>query len=195
MFRNFRKKVITGMIILAPITVTLYIFGFMIKVIARLTAPLVPFILLLPFFSKWPVAATYAVSFLAAIVLLWLLGAAASNIFGRTLLLFAEKIFLKAPIINRIYVIIKQIVDTVTSKKSAFRKVVRIDYPRKGIKTLAFVTGETEIGGLRYYSLFVPTTPNPTSGFFCMMLITEVEDAGIDMEAAMKIIASGGMIK
>ncbi len=183
------------MIILAPIAVTFYVFAFMIKIIARLAAPLAPFLLRLPFFSQWPAAATYAVSFLAALVLLWLLGAAASNIFGRTLLRFTEQLFLKAPVISRIYVIIKQIVYTVASKKSAFSKVVRIDYPRKGIKTLAFVTGEMEIGGLNYYSLFVPTTPNPTSGFFCMIPVSDAEEVGIDTETAMKIIASGGMIK
>ncbi len=195
MFRTFRKKVITGIVILAPIAVTLYVFAFLIKIIARLTAPLAPILLRLPFFSQWPAAATYAVSFLAALVLLWLLGAAASNILGRTLLRFTERVFLKAPVINRIYAVIKQIIDTVASKKSAFRKVVRIDYPRKGIKTLAFVTGETEIGGVLYYSLFVPTTPNPTSGFFCMIPVSEAEEIDIDTETAMKIIASGGMIK
>lgn len=183
------------MIILAPIAVTLYVFAFMIKVIAGLTAPMVPFLLKVPFLERWPSEATYALSFLTAIILLWLLGTAASNIFGRTVLLFAEKVFLKAPVINRIYVIIKQIVHAMASERSAFRKVVRIDYPRKGIKTLAFVTGETDLGGVLHYSLFVPTTPNPTSGFFCMIPVSEVEDAGFGTEVAMKIIASGGMIR
>lgn len=183
------------MLILAPIAVTLYVFAFMIKIIARLTAPLAPLLLRLPFVSQWPAAATYAVSFMSAIVLLWLLGVAASNILGRTLLRFTERLFLKAPVINRIYAVIKQIIYTVASKKSAFRKVVRIDYPRKGIKTLAFVTGETEIGGVLYYSLFVPTTPNPTSGFFCMIPVSDAEEIDIGTETAMKIIASGGMIK
>ncbi|MBA3052946.1 MAG: DUF502 domain-containing protein [Candidatus Omnitrophota bacterium] len=195
MFKSFKKKVIMGMIILAPIAVTLYVFAFMIKVIARLTAPMVPFLLKVPFLERWPSGATYALSFLTAIILLWLLGTAASNIFGRTILLFAEKVFLRAPVINRIYVIIKQIVHAMASERSAFRKVVRIDYPRKGVKTLAFVTGETVIGGVRHYSLFVPTTPNPTSGFFCMIPVSEVEDAGFGTEVAMKIIASGGMIR
>ncbi|MEA2081657.1 MAG: DUF502 domain-containing protein [Elusimicrobiota bacterium] len=195
MFRKFRKKVITGILILAPIAATLYVFAFMIKIIARLTAPLAPILLRLPFFSQWPAAATYAVSFIAALVLLWFLGATASNILGRTVLSFTERLFLKAPVINKIYAVIKQIIDTVAAKKSAFRKVVRIDYPRKGIKTLAFVTGQTEINGLLYYSLFVPTTPNPTSGFFCMIPVSDAEEIDIDTETAMRIIASGGMIK
>ena len=195
MFNSFKKKVIMGMIILAPMAVTLYVFAFMIRVIAGLTAPLIPFLLRLPFLSSFPAAATYTVSFLAAILFLWLLGTVASNIFGRTVLIFAEKIFLKAPVINRIYVIIKQVVHAMTSTRSAFRKVVRIDYPRKGIKTLAFVTGETVLHGVSHYSLFVPTTPNPTSGFFCMIPVDEAEDAGFGTEVAMKIIASGGMIR
>lgn len=195
MFRNFKKKVLLGLVTLAPIAVTLYVFAFLIKFIAGLTAPLRPLLLRMPFLSQWPAEAAYALSFLTALMLLWLLGTAASNIFGRTILSFAEKLFLKAPVINSIYIVIKQVVQAMTSTRTAFRKVVRIDYPRKGIKTLAFVTGEVELKSIRHYSLFVPTTPNPTSGVFCMIPVEEAEDAGFGTEVAMKIIASGGMIR
>jgi len=189
-FRIFRKKVITGFIILSPIAITLYIFYIILRIIQSFVNPIIR----IPFFSEWPVSAGYAMSFIIAVLMLWILGVIASNIIGAAFLGFLEKIFMKAPVLNRIYLIMKQIVEVLAKKKTAFKKVVRIDYPRKGIKTIAFITGETDIDGVKYYYLFVPTSPNPTSGFFCMVPVADVEEIGMDVETAMKMIISGGMI-
>lgn len=182
----------TGILLLVPIGVTLYVFYFGFHLLAGF---MLPFILRIPFLTHWPLPGHYVLSFILIILILWFLGVAASNIFGITLLRMVDKIFLKAPILNKIYFTIKQIIEIVVTKKTAFKRVAMIEYPRKGIKTIAFITGETEFDGVKYYTLFVPTTPNPTSGFFCMVKVSEVKELDMDTETAMKMIISGGMLK
>jgi len=83
----------------------------------------------------------------------------------------------------------------VAMKKTAFKKVALIEYPRRGIKTLAFITGEFEIKKKKHFAVFVPTTPNPTSGFFIILPKEDVVITDMSVEQAMKVIISGGMIK
>jgi len=192
MFREFKKKTVTGILVLMPIGVTLYIFYILFHLIAGF---MMPFVLQIPFLGTWPLQAHYVLSFILVILILWFLGLITSNIFGSTLLRMVDGIFLKAPFVNKIYFTIKQIIDIVATKKTAFKRVAMIEYPGKGIKTVAFITGETELDGEKHYSLFVPTTPNPTSGFFCMIKATDVKELDMDTETAMKMIISGGMLK
>ena len=119
-----------------------------------------------------------------------------SNIFGKTLLINFEKIILGIPVINMIYKTIKQITSSLGDpEKESFKKVVLIEYPRKKIWTLAMVTGESkDKDSNEYYNIYVPTTPNPTSGFMLYALKTEVLETNIPVEEGLKIIISGGVI-
>ncbi|MCD6413635.1 MAG: DUF502 domain-containing protein [Elusimicrobia bacterium] len=191
MFKAIKRKILMGILVLAPFGITAYVFYVLFRIIAGFMFPAVRKI---PVVGDWPLAVNYLISFILAIFILWFLGVLASNIFGRTLFNLFEKIFVKTPVINKIYVTIKQIVGVISSNKSAFRRVARIDYPRRGIKTIVFITGEMVIAGKKHYSIFIPTTPNPTSGFFCMVPEEEVEKLDIGVEDAMKMIVSGGML-
>ncbi len=191
MFKAVKKKILMGVFVLAPFGITAYVFYVLFRVIAGFMFPVVRKI---PVLAGWPIAVNYLISFVLAMLILWFLGVLASNIFGRTIFRIFEKIFVKTPVINKLYTTVKQIVEVIVSKKSAFRRVGRIDYPRKGIKTIVFITGEMLIKGKRHYSIFIPTTPNPTSGFFCMVPGEEVEELDMSVENAMKMIVSGGMI-
>jgi len=106
-----------------------------------------------------------------------------------------DRILEKAPFINKVYSTLRQIVEMVAMKKTAFKKVALIEYPRRGIKTLAFITGEFEIKKKKHFAVFVPTTPNPTSGFFIILPKEDVVITDMSIEQAMKVIISGGMIK
>ena len=107
------------------------------------------------------------IGFVLTFLFIYLIGVIISNVIGRRLYSFFEKILAKIPLINYIYNTIKQITDTLRiSQKQAFKKVVYIEYPKKDIWTIALVTGESKDSeGNEYYQIFVPTTPNPTSGF------------------------------
>ncbi|MBI1194511.1 MAG: DUF502 domain-containing protein [Gammaproteobacteria bacterium] len=134
----------------------------------------------------------------AAIVLLT--GALAANFFGRQMVSAWERLMARIPFIRTIYTGVKQITETVVSSNNkSFREVLLIEYPRKGIWTLAFHTGSvvSEVQnktGVDVMSVFVPTTPNPTSGFFIMVPRAEVIVLSMTIDEAVKIIMSLGVI-
>ena len=107
-----------------------------------------------------------------------------------------NKIILKIPFLNVIYKTIKQIIDSVSSPdKNSFKKVVMVEYPRKGVWTMGFVTGESEDKNKReYYHIIVPTTPNPTSAFLLFIPKGEVRETNISIDEGIKTIISGGVL-
>ena len=98
--------------------------------------------------------------------------------------------------VNYIYNTIKQITETLTaSQKHAFKKVVFIEYPKTDIWTIALVTGESkDKEGSKYYQVFLPTTPNPTSGFMLYIKQENVKDTNLSVDEGLKIVISGGML-
>ena len=107
-----------------------------------------------------------------------------------------EGIFKKIPLVGMIYTTTKQIIESISGGGShSFEKVVYIEYPRKNIWTLGFVTSEsTNQANEEFYHLFVPTTPNPTSGFFLIVPKEETSDAGVDVEEGFRMIVSSGIV-
>ena len=119
-----------------------------------------------------------------------------SSIFVKKILLSIEGIIAGIPVINIIYKTIKQITSSLGDPdKESFKKVVLIEYPRRDLWTLAMVTGESkDKESNEYYNIYVPTTPNPTSGFMLYALKAEVLETEISVEEGLKIIISGGVI-
>jgi len=136
----------------------------------------------------------------ATVLVLILVGFLATNIFGRSLVRAIDNLVGRIPLVKGVYTLFKQVADTLfVGDRQGFRKVVLIEYPRKGIWTIAFMTGLTsgELTrriGRRVINVFVPTTPNPTSGFY--LLVPEEDATVLDMsvEDAFKLIVSGGMV-
>ncbi len=136
-------------------------------------------------------------------ILIFLIGVIFTNILGKKLLSFIEnKVFRKIPFIGPIYKGTKQVIETIFSDNTkSFKEVVLIEYPKKDSYAIAFVTGylvkgeiHRKIGGKRTVSLFVPTTPNPTSGFLLMLPEEKIIKLNISVETAFKIIISGGVL-
>ena len=133
--------------------------------------------------------------FILTIVFLYILGLIISNVLGKKLYKFFESILDKIPIVSRVYKSIKQITGALSGSNSkAFQKVVLIEYPRKGLWTICMVTGESMDNGELYYNVFVPTTPNPTSGYLLFVKVSDTKKLDISVEEGLKIIVSGGMI-
>jgi uncharacterized membrane protein len=136
-------------------------------------------------------------------ILIFIIGVVFTNILGRKLLSFIEnKIFRKIPFIGPIYKGTKQVIETIFSDNTkSFKEVVLIEYPKKDSYAIAFVTGyltsgeiHRKIGSSRTVSLFVPTTPNPTSGFLLLLPEDKIIKLNIPVETAFKIIISGGVL-
>ena len=133
--------------------------------------------------------------FILTILFLYILGLIISNVLGKKIYKLFESILSKIPIVSRVYNSIKQITGALSGGNSkAFQKVVLVEYPRKDLWTIAMVTGETMDDNQLYYNIFVPTTPNPTSGYLLFIKASDAKDIDISVEEGLKIIVSGGMI-
>ncbi len=182
---QLKKSFFTGLLVVIPISVTIYILVFLIGVLNNL----------LPF-SFLP----YGTGLVLTIILITLIGFMTTNILGKRLIDVGERFISSIPLVKNVYTSVKQISDAMlTAKGKSFRRVVLIEYPRKGIYTLAFVTGISK-GEVQdktqgnVINLFVPTTPNPTSGFYLMVPEVDVINLDMSVEDAFKLLISGGMV-
>ena len=136
------------------------------------------------------------IGFLLTIISIYIIGRFVTNVLGKSLLHEIEKLVERIPIVNLVYKTVKQITESISSQNNnAFKKVIQLEYPRKGLWTLAMVTGEsTDREGNEYFHIFVPTTPNPTSGYMIYALKSDTVETELSVEEALKIIISGGML-
>ncbi|NQV36429.1 MAG: DUF502 domain-containing protein [Candidatus Marinimicrobia bacterium] len=184
--QNIRRKLLTGFFAMAPIALTLYILKLMFSFLDKLTSPI-----LRQFNVEIP-----GLGILLTLILLFMLGVLVTNVLGRTLLVYSEKIISAIPLVKTIYKTVKQITQALSGTSGrSFQKVVYVEYPRRDLWTLAFVTGDSvNENGVEFYHLFVPTTPNPTSGVFILVPKTDTIEAGMSIENGLKTIISGGML-
>ena len=137
--------------------------------------------------------------FLSVILIIFLAGILARNYFGRQLLRLGEKILERIPVANRLYTALKQIIEIFLSNdQELFRRPVLIEYPRKRVWSVAFVTANGDetlekVIGEDTISVFLPTTPNPTSGFLLLLPLADVYELDMTVEEALKLVISGGV--
>ncbi len=188
--RLVRNKFLTGILTLLPIYITYLLLRFIIGI-----APDIPYLRTIIFFSNNEILADIF-EFIGALVVIFIIGLVVSNVVGKRLFAFFESIMEKVPLINTIYTSSRQIMQTLTMQgKGNFKQVVLIEYPRKGLWTLAFVTAYSKSkSGEQYVHIFLPTTPNPTSGFMLFVKEKDVRPSGLSIEEGLKTLISGGMI-
>ena len=183
---------ITGLFSIIPLAITFTIIKWLFEFFSKPGKKMINYIL--PN-SNAPIIENI-IGFVLTFLFIYLIGVIISNVLGKRLYLFFEKILAKIPLINYIYNTIKQIIDTLAiSQKQAFKKVVYIEYPKKDVWTIALVTGESKDSeGNEYYQIFVPTTPNPTSGFMLYIKKENTKETDMNIDEGLKIIISGGML-
>jgi uncharacterized membrane protein len=200
LWKEIKRTLLAGLLVLTPITLTVYIlyilFGFLDGLLRDSLMRFVTQHLGFEPISR-PIP---GLGILFLLALLFLVGIVARNFFGRKLISFGEWIVTRIPLINRIYVAIREISEAFLSeKREVFKKAVLIEYPRKGIYSIAFFTQDTrghvqEILDEDVVSVFVPTTPNPTSGYLLFVPKNSVQDLDMNVEDALKLVISGGSI-
>ncbi|MFC1559265.1 DUF502 domain-containing protein [Gemmatimonadota bacterium] len=141
------------------------------------------------------------ISILALLLIIFMLGLIARNVLGARALAFGNRILTRIPIIRRVYVAVSQISEAfLSSKKGAFKRAVLFQYPRPGMWSVGFVTNEhagnilANLPADDYYFIFLPTTPNPTSGFMLVVPQKDCRDLEMPVEDALKLIISGGAV-
>jgi len=193
---TFRNAFLSGALLLAPLIVTILAFNWIIDAVGGTFRPLYENFLpatlqRIPFF--WDVVATGVV-----VLLVTAFGYLSNYVFGKYFLQIGEQAIQRIPGIGTVYNSVKQIVATFgTQNRNLFNKVVLVEYPRKGIWTLGFLTnkqqGEAQaILGMEMWTIFVPTTPNPTSGFLLMLPRQDIVELEMTVGEGMKMIISGG---
>ncbi|PKN00848.1 MAG: hypothetical protein CVU77_08110 [Elusimicrobia bacterium HGW-Elusimicrobia-1] len=197
--KNFTRNIITGLIAMLPLWITLNVLWLLFKLVSGVFTPIVA-----PMFDLFLAEAesnflSRLASFALTVGVVWSVGAIATNIAGRRLLSRLEKYFMRIPIIREIYVSVRKLTDLIFNQKTAFRRVVMIEYPRRGIYSLAFVTSEA-VGEIQQktsddvLNVFLPSTPNPTTGFLLLVPRKDVVTLDMSVDDAVKLIITGGLI-
>ncbi|MBK6864897.1 MAG: DUF502 domain-containing protein [Ideonella sp.] len=199
-----KKYLITGLLVWLPLTVTIWVLQAVLGTLDDVFgAVLSATQAVLPAAAREPIELLRQIPGLGVIVLLGALlltGAFAANMFGQWWLRQGNRLLNKIPIVKSIYNSVKQVSDTLfSSSGQAFREAVLVQYPRQGAWTIAFVTGRPsgEVAqhiGTEHLSIYVPTTPNPTSGFFLMVPRSEVVHLRMSVDAALKYVISMGVV-
>ena len=190
--KSTKYYIITGLLSVLPIALTYWIILKLFQFFSNPGAKILAII----FKGNIPQYIPELAGFILTILFIYLTGRLVSNVLGRQIYGWFEKILSSIPFVNTVYRTIKQIISHLSGpERQAFKKVVFIEYPRKGIWTLSMVTGESknEHGEL-YYHIFIPTTPNPTSGYLLYIPQKDTRHTDIGIEEGMKIIVSGGIL-
>ena len=197
MVAKIKNYFLTGVLVSAPVFITFWIVFSLVKFFDQLITPLIPFYINPNYYLPRDVPGLGLIILLALLVFI---GFITASFFGSLILRKTESLITKIPLIKAFYKTIKQIIETIFKNNSnAFRDVVLLEYPRKGLWVLGFTTGEVK-GVVKnklnqqLVNVFVPTTPNPTSGFLLMVPKGQLKYLNTKVDDAIKTIVSAGII-
>ena len=203
MFKNFCRRIrnvfITGLLITLPIALTWFILQFLLNNFDALSPVFTNILIRL----GAPIPEGYRIPFLGLVVTLLIVlivGWLTTNFFGKKVFQIGELLIEKIPFVRRIYKGSKQVVSSIAeADTSAFRKVVLIEFPRRGLLAIGFVTGESrgevqELTRENMLNVFVPTMPNPTSGFLIFSPPEGLTEVSMTIEEGIKYVVSGGLV-
>ena len=199
--RFLRRTFLAGLLILLPLFVTYLLIAFLFELFAGVGAPAVRALLraLGADNHAWVRPLVPMVNLALSLAAIFLLGLVGANIIGRKVLGTFEKLLLRLPLVKTIYSATKQVVETLQGPGRSFQRVVLIQYPRRGLWMVGFVAAERRdtmnlVSSDNVLTVFIPTTPNPTSGFLVIVSPAEVIDLDYSVEEAFKFVVSMGII-
>ena len=187
MWAFFKRITLAGLFAIVPLALTFYIIKIIIVFLDQLTAPIMERINLeIPGFGL-----------ILTLLIIFALGIFVTNVLGRRLFSWGERLISSIPLVKNIYNTLKQITNAFSgaTQTENYQRVIYIQYPRKELWTISFVTSESVDGsGEEYYHVFVPTTPNPTSGVFIIIPKKDAIEADLTVEEGLKAVISGGLL-
>jgi uncharacterized membrane protein len=196
--QDLKNDLIAGLLVVIPLATTIWltitVANWVIRLLTRFPKQLNPFTELNPILGNM---INLSIGFAVPLLSILLIGLMARNIAGRWLLDLGERIVQSIPLAGSVYKTLQQLLQTVfQDSKTRFRRVILVEYPRRGIWAVAFVTGAvaTQTAGSTMISVFIPTTPNPTSGWYAVVPESDVINLSISIEEAFKVLLSGGIV-
>jgi uncharacterized membrane protein len=199
--QDLKNDLIAGLLVVIPLATTIWLSittaTWVVGVLTRIPKQLNPFNDLHPILLN---LLSLVVGLAVPLLSILFIGLMARNIAGRWLLDVGERLLQAIPLAGSVYKTLKQLLETLLrDSNSRFRRVVLVEYPRKGVWTIAFVTGilspqiQAQMSGAML-SLFIPTTPNPTTGWYAIVSESEVINLSMSIEDAFKVVVSGGIV-
>jgi len=185
--KKLRTQFGTGILIVVPIGVTILILVWIFVTLDNILQPIIR--------SIWG-RTVPGVGFGVTIVLIYLAGVIASNIIGRRVIHYGESLLVKVPVVRQLYAGIKQILEGFSKPgKTGFMQVVLVEFPKEGMRAIGFITNESYgKSGERLLNVFIPTSPNPTSGFLEIVTEDKIIRTNISVDDALKMVVSAGRV-
>jgi uncharacterized membrane protein len=196
--RSIRNNIVVGLILVTPIVVTVLIANWLFGFATNRLLKLIP--------AKWlqayPDVVFRVLTLLIVLILLYLIGLLTRNILGKRLYQLGDMLLVRIPFINKIYVSVRQISEALLDQsQSTFKEVVAVEYPRVGVYSVGFITSSVpkafeppKFAGANVVAVFIPTSPNPTSGWFVLVPRSEVHVLPCSVADGMKLVVSGGAV-
>jgi uncharacterized membrane protein len=188
---HLKGKFATGLFIVIPIGITIFILKFLFNFADGILGT---------YLDELFTAISHRVihfpglGMLTGAVVIYLSGLLATNVLGTQFLKWGDQLLSRIPLVKSIYTSSKQLTKVFKEGKTSYRRAVFVEWPRKGVRAVGFVTAEVVRGGESLVVVYVPTMPNPTSGFALFFHADEVTDCGMTVEEAVKFVVSGGMV-
>jgi uncharacterized membrane protein len=188
---HLKGKFATGLFIVIPIGITIFILKFLFNFADGILGT---------YLDELFTAISHreihfpGLGMLTGAVVIYLSGLLATNVLGTQFLKWGDQLLSRIPLVKSIYTSSKQLTKVFKEGKTSYRRAVFVEWPRKGVRAVGFVTAEVVRGGESLVVVYVPTMPNPTSGFALFFYEDEVTDCGMTVEEAVKFVVSGGMV-
>jgi len=188
---HLKEKFGAGLFIVIPLGITLFILKFLFSFADGILGTYLD-----EFFTAVTHRETHfpGLGMVTGVVIVYLMGLLATNVLGNHLIKWGDELMSRIPLVKSIYVSSKQITNVLRDGKSSYRRAVFVEWPRQGVRAVGFVTAEVEREGEKMVVVYVPTMPNPTSGFALFFHAGDVIDSGMTVEDAVKFVVSGGMM-
>jgi uncharacterized membrane protein len=197
LFARLRAYFFAGVLVTAPMGITIYLAWSVVSWIDESVLPFIPAQYnpetYLPFSLP-------GIGLVVLLIFLTAIGAITAGMVGRMVVGYGERVLSRMPVIRSVYSATKQVFETMLAKKStAFREVVLVEFPRTGMWSIGFITGVTEgevqeLTDEEVLNVYIPTTPNPTSGYLCFVARSEVYPLSMSVEEGIKMVVSGGLV-
>ncbi|QXE91575.1 DUF502 domain-containing protein [Geomonas subterranea] len=191
LIKHFKGKFITGLFVVVPLGITIFILKFLFNFADGILGSYLDSLLtaLIRDHSYIP-----GLGMLTGVIVIYLSGVLATNVMGTRMLRWWDDLLSRIPLVKSIYNSSKQLTQVFKEGKTSYRRAVFVEWPRPGVRAVGFVTAEVERDGEKLVVVYVPTMPNPTSGFALFFRESEVYDCGMSVEDAVKFVVSGGVV-
>lgn len=188
---HLRGKFFAGLFIVIPVGITIFILKFLFNFADGILGSYLDSLFSLIFHRE---AHVPGLGMITGAIVIYLAGILATNVMGTQILQWGDELLSRIPLVKSIYTSSKQLTKVFREGKTSYRRAVFVEWPRPGVRAIGFVTAEVERDGHNLVVVYVPTMPNPTSGFALFFREEEVFDSGMSVEEAVKFVVSGGVV-